>query len=52
MDHIIAWLVVFVIMAFVFMVAKRFFKLSMRLIALTMIAIFALGAVIIYLVIF
>ena len=52
MDHIIAWLVVFVIMAFVFMVAKRFFKLSMRLMALTMIAIFALGAVIIYLAIF
>ncbi len=52
MDHILAWLVVFVIMAFVFILARRFLKLSMRLIAFTMIAVFALGAVIIYLVIF
>jgi len=50
--HILAWFVVFVIMVLAFIVAKRFFKLSMRLIAFTMIAIFALGAVIIYLVIF
>jgi len=52
MDHILAWLVVFVIMALAFVVAKRFLKLSIRLIALTLAAIFTLGAVIIYLVIF
>ena len=52
MDHILAWLVVFVIMAIAFIVAKRFLKLSIRLIALTMIAIFAIGATIIYLAVF
>jgi len=52
MDHILAWLVVFVIMALAFVVARRFLKLSMRLIAFTVIAIFAIGAMIIYLGIF
>ena len=52
MAHILAWLVVFVIMAIAFVVTRRFLKLSMRLIALTMIVIFAIGAVIIYLAVF
>jgi len=52
MGHILAWLVVFVIMALAFVVTRRFFKLSRRLIALTMIAIFAIGAMIIYLSVF
>jgi hypothetical protein len=52
MDHILAWLVVFVIMAIAFVVTRRFLKLSMRLIAFTMIAIFAIGAMIIYLSVF
>jgi hypothetical protein len=52
MDHILAWLVVFVIMALAFVVARRFLKLSMRLIAFTVIAIFTIGAMIIYLVVF
>jgi len=52
MDHILAWLVVFVIMALAFVVARRFLKLSMRLISFTVIAIFAIGAMIIYLGIF
>ncbi len=52
MDHILAWLVVFVIMALAFVVARRFLKLSMRPMAFTVIAIFAIGAIIIYLVVF
>lgn len=52
MDHILAWLVVFAIMALAFVVARRFLKLSMRLIAFTVIAIFTIGAMIIYLVVF
>ncbi|MDR9459238.1 MAG: hypothetical protein RI591_03710 [Dehalococcoidia bacterium] len=52
MDHILAWLVVFVIMALTFIVARRFLKLSTRLLAFTIIAIFAIGAIIIYLVVF
>lgn len=52
MGHILAWLVVFIIMAIAFIVSKRFLKLSIRLIALTMITIFAIGAMIIYLAVF